>query len=285
MFVSLSKKTWFLLFLLPLNSMISFAKSSAKKETEPTQLTKKRPVKKARLTRPHSDVLWKNLTEQQLIDQLDYARATRDSELECKILLHLSKTAKQQSNLKKYLLQLADFYFNQKSLPKALEYYTAYGTLFPGSLNAEYAAYKALITSFYTTLEPNRDTTPTEQTITLATEFLKTALNEDYRTEAVTIIQQCTQKLFTHELYVFDHYIKQKKYSSAQHRLEYIEKQFKTLADAQRLLPHLQDILATAQDPKTRSFFIGVDFDYGIEPKTTRLRNKAQKRHVDRIKV
>ena len=292
MFANLSKKIWFFLFILPLTSSTFFTKpSKSAQKASPTaaKSTKHARTKKRTPKRPHADVLWKNMTEQQHIDLLDYARIIKDSELEFKILLHLSKTAKQQSNLKKYLLELADLYFEKKNLPKALEYYEAYCTLFPGSLHAEYAGYKAVISSFYTTLEPNRDSTPTEESITRATQFLKTAIRDDYRDEAKSIIQQCTVKLFTHEVYVFDHYIKQQRYSSAEKRLEYIKKQFKNLKDAERLLPHLEEVLQAAKDPSTRSFFVGVDFNYGKEQKLTKTstRTKAsdRKRHVDRIRI
>lgn len=300
MFVNLSKKICLFLLLVPTFSHISFTKSTplrkrktataknkrySKKEVStvaavPTK--NKRYGKRARFKRPHLDTPWKKLTEKQHIDLLAHARLIKDTELELRILLQLSKTAKLNSNLKKYLLELADFYFENKKLEKAIEYYKSYSLLYPASQEAEYASYKAIIASFYSTLKPFRDQTPTENTIKLATEFLKEVIRKDYKDEVKTIIKACTKKLFQHEVYIFDHYIKQKKFKPAKMRLDYIKKNFiNKVKDVEKIIPRLEKVLKGAKDPKTRPFFVGVNFDY-IDPTTTW---NHQKRRVRRIKL
>jgi len=288
MFANLSKKICFLLLFGPFCSHISLAlptPSGSPKSTggyKAIRRQRRERVRKRKLTpRPHPNVPWKKLTEEQVIDLLHYSREVLDYDLEIKTLIHLSKTAKKHENLKKYLLEIGDYYFERNRLEKAIEYYLEYCELFPGSKEAEYAYYKAVASSFYTTLEPYRDPSESERTIELAENFLKKFSRKEYRQEVEEIIRDCRKKLFLHEVHVFDHYIKQNKIKSAEMRLEYMKKHYSDIKEAKRLLPHLKETLELAQDPKTRHFFIGVDFDYGLQParragKNRRLVNKVK---------
>ena len=285
MFANLSKKICLFLLLISICSEISFTKSSTirKRKAVPTKKINRRNRyrRNAKTIRPHIDTPWKDLTEAQHIDLLEYARTVKNGELELKILLLLSKTAKQHTSLKKYLLELADFYFENKNLEKAVEYYQSYSSLYPGSVEAEYAAYKAVIASFYTTLLPYRDQTATEKTIDLASQFIRDATRSDYRDEAKEIIKNCTKKLFQHEVYIFDIYIKQKKFNPAQIRLDYIKKNFiNSVKDINKIILHLEEVLKEAKDSKTRPFFTGVNFDL-VDPSKTW---SHQRRRINRIK-
>jgi len=282
MFANLSKKICLFLLLAPICSEVSLTKSKkVRKRKSASKKNARFADRRKRYIRPHQDTPWKQLTEAQHIDLLEFSRKASDGELELRILLLLSKTAKLHSNLKKYLLELADFYFEKSNLEKAIEYYQSYALLYPGSLEAEYAAYKALIASFYSTLEPYRDQTSTERTIELATKFLKEVARKEYQDEAKQIIKSCTKKLFQHEVYVLDNYIKQNKFKPAQMRIDYIKKHFiKSVKDADKIVVHLEEALEQAKDPKTRPFFVGVNFDY-VDPQTTW---SHQRRRVNRIK-
>lgn len=201
-----------------------------------------------------------------------------------KILQQLAKTAQQNAQLNRYLLELADFYFESKQLEKAIEYYQSYCALYPGSRESEYAGYKSILASFYTTLQPNRDITATEKTITLATTFLTQVVRKDYKNEVEQIIRDCNQKLFQHEVYVFEHYLQQQKYKPAQMRLDYIERHFlDSIKDAQRLMPHLKSLLALVKNPDTRPFIIHVDWAFNLDQ--TAKKSSVQKvRHVNKVK-
>lgn len=289
MFANLSKKICFLLLFGPFCSHIFLAlptpTGSPKQAGGYKEIRRQRRerVRKRKLTpRPHANVPWKKLTEEQVIDLLNYAREVLDYDLEIKTLVHLSKTAKKHDNLKKYLLEIGDYYFERNSLEKSITYYLEYCTLFPGSKESEYAYYKAIIASFYTTLEPNRDPSESERTIEHGQKFLKKFSHKEYCQEVKEIITDCTKKLFLHEVHVFDHYIKQNKIKSAEMRLEYIKKHYSEVKEAKRLLPHLEETLELARDPKTRHFFIGVDFDYGLQPTRRAGRNR---RLVNKVKA
>ena len=59
-------------------------------------------------------------------------------------------------------------------------------------------------------------------------EFLKKAVTQDLITQAKEILQQCYQRLYDHEIYVFNFYTKKKNFTAAQMRLDYIKKNFAT---------------------------------------------------------
>ena len=289
MFANLSKKICFVLFSMLICSHISFTKSKKNNKTMSQQARRRRyrlrhsENERSKNPEPHSNISFSKLTTKQLEEKLPYARLVKDQEMELKILEQLTKTHTENSNFNTYMLELADFYFELGTFDKAIEYYLLYKNFYPGSQEAEYAFYKAIVATFYTTLAPNRDSLPTEKTIELATQFLTQVVRKDYEDEIRIIIQQCKDKLFLHEVYVFEHYVKQKKYSSARMRLDYMKKHFlDCVADAKRLVPHLEELLERAENPKTRTFFINVDFDYGLNPDK---KSAPQERHVSRIRV
>ena len=291
MFANLSKKICLLSLLTSFCLHISVTQAITEQkapETSRARRSRYRATVRSAGAEPHTSIPWKKLTVSQFEDKLEYAKKIFDTELILKILQQLAKTAHQNSNLNKYLLEIADFYFERNQLEKAIEYYQTYCTLYPGSKESEYAAYKSILASFYTTLAPNRDVTPTEQTIELASKFLKQAVRKDYKEEVEAIVKQCNHKLFQHEVYVFEHYVQQKKYKPAQMRLDYIEKNFlNSIKDAQRLFPHLKDLLEKNKNPETRTFIIRVDWEYGTPAAISKAKAKAKAkpRHVDRIKI
>lgn len=293
MFANLSKKICLLSLLSAIFVNVSFTQTITKQKQKDTSRTRRmryRATVRSAGAEPHTSTPWKKLTVTQLEEKLEYAKKIVDAELTLKILQQLAKTAHQNSNLNKYLLEIADFYFERNQLEKAIEYYETYRKLYPGSKESEYAAYKAILSSFYTTLAPNRDVTPTEKTIELATVFLKQAVRKDYKAEVEEIVKQCNHKLFQHEVYVFEHYVQQHKFKPAQMRLDYIEKHFlDSIKDAKRLMPHLKDLLEKSKNPETRTFIIGVDWEFGtpksIAKAKATAKAQAKPRHVKRIKV
>ncbi len=132
-------------------------------------------------------------------------------------------------NMKDLKLQLADLHFSVHHTEKAAALYEDFAVLYPASKEAEYALYKALICRFELALDADKDQTNTKKTIELTKEFLKRAQNSDLIKEAATILMQCYERLYNHEVYVFTFYLKKKNFTSAQMRLDYIAKNFESI--------------------------------------------------------
>ena len=132
-------------------------------------------------------------------------------------------------NIKDLKLQRADLHYSVHHIDKAAALYEDFGMLYPASKEAEYAWYKALVSRFELALDADKDQTNTRKTIEIAKEFLKLAQNTDLIKEAATILMQCYERLYDHEVYVFTFYLKKKNFTAAQMRLDYIAKNFEAI--------------------------------------------------------
>lgn len=142
------------------------------------------------------------------------------------------------------LLQAAQIYLAQGKLKKAEQHAKDYEILYPGTEQAQDAAYIALKSSFLSMLDPDRDQTPTQQTLTLAHNFIDNYKhNNKYQQSVQDIMDNCYVKLIDSELGIADNYLAKYDYSgkaaalkAAENRLAYIK---------EKLLPHTQ-----AQEPR-----------------------------------
>ena len=96
---------------------------------------------------------------------------------------------------------------------------------------------------------------------------MQKAKNEKFIAEIKNIYTACRQRLFDHEVYVLETYLKQAKITSAQRRLEYIEKEFSDIAHLQEYVIYLNQMIETVKDPKTRPFFIHVNLKHALQKK------------------
>ena len=193
-----------------------------------------------------------NLKEDGALSVYKYHKNRGDKFQQVRTLERLVQVATDQNILADALLALGDLYYSyQHNLDKAASTYEKFATLFPGSEQADYAAYKSIVCLFYNTLIAQRDQTSTTHAIKLAGTFLKKSSNETYKKEVQDIIKQCYYRLFESEKSIFLFYTKQKKYIAAQNRLKYIKENLidKVESGAQEFAV-LQDYLQYEQMPK-----------------------------------
>lgn len=221
-----------------------------------TKTKKTTHAKKQRMQHPYPKKLIKDMNEQELVETLRYAKYTNDSHFIFKVFHALLAQSPNQNNLKNYKIDLADYCFSIKDYEKAVFTYEEFTSLYPGSQEAEYAQYKAIICSFFLCLEPSRDQSITDKTIFMIEEFLKKAQNEEFIKEVKQIFTQCRQKLFEHEVHIFEHYLKQKKFSSTQKRYEYIEEKFQDIKHIEQYLKYMKNMETMVKDPKRCPFII-----------------------------
>lgn len=234
-----------------------------KKNKTPHQKThKKKPQ------HPHPKKLIKDMSEQELVETLAYAKTTQDNEFIFKVFHALLSQSPNQNNLKNYKIDLADYCFKIKDYEKAVYTYEDFVTLYPGSQEAEYAQYKAIISSFLLCLEPCCDQSITQKTIFMIEEFQKKAKNELFIQETKEIFTKCRQKLFEHEVHVFEHYLKQKQFKSSEHRYKYIEENFQDIKHIEQYLTYMKKMTDIVKDPKRCPFIITFNLKDALNEKT-----------------
>lgn len=216
------------------------------------------PVKKKNRC-PYASTPLKNLKAPQLEEVYEYTQThTMDNAFMISLLERLITLSDNHASVKIYKLQLADTHYAAHHIEKAAICYEDFAVMYPGSKECEYVLYKAIACMFELSLEPDRDQTNTKKTIALVKEFLKRAVNKDLILEAHQIMQQCYQRLYDHEVYVFNFYMKRKNFTAAQLRLDYIAKTFtETIASLDAKVQALKQQLDLAKNPikKPKQYF------------------------------
>jgi len=214
--------------------------------------------------------LIKNMNSEELEKVIAYAEERKDHELLVQTYNQLINHSQDHIKIKSYKLNLADFYFKTEDYAKASFKYEEFCILYPGSDESEYAQYKLILCTFYLSLSADRDQADTVKTINLTSLFLKRAKNEKFISETETIYKTCRYRLFEHEVLVMDTYLKQKKFTGAQKRLEYIQANFQDIPHLDQYMKYLQNIYDTVKDPKTRPFIFKVNLPDALVKKETK---------------
>lgn len=166
------------------------------------------------------------------------------------LLERLIAMSDNHASVKQYKLQLADTHYQVHHIEKAAACYEDFGVLYPGSNENEYVLYKAVLCMFELSLGCDHDQTNTKRTIALVKEFLKHAKKPLLIDEAQSILQQCYDRLYDHEVYVFNFYTKKKNFVAAQMRLDFIIKTFgHTVKNLDTKVADLAEKLALAKNP------------------------------------
>lgn len=208
--------------------------------------------------------LVKNMDESELQQVLAYAKEIKDTELTFKVFFYLISQSKSQEALQNYKLDYADFTFGLEDYEKSVLAYEEFIMLYPGSKQAEYANYKAILGNFLLSLSFDRDQTMTQRTLSSCLLFLQKAKDEKFINETKNIFKSCRQRLFEHEVYVLETYLKQCKLSGAQTRIDYIAKEFADFEHIQEYIAYFNKMLSTVKDPKTRPFLINLNLKHAL---------------------
>ncbi|MFA5998390.1 MAG: outer membrane protein assembly factor BamD [Candidatus Babeliales bacterium] len=222
--------------------------------------------------------LVKNMDEQELRQVLEYGKIVKDGELVHKTYFYLFKISTEQSAIKEYKLGLADYCFLQEDYEKASGCYEDFFMLYPGSKEAAYSQYKSILCSFYLSLSADRDQTATHKTISLINFFLMKETDQKFIDEVKTIYTTCRERLFKHEAHVFENYIKQQKFLSAEKRLEYIEKNFQDIKNIKEYEIYLKEMLELTKNPDTRPFLVRFDLKNALSKKASDKKEVTEKK-------
>lgn len=214
---------------------------------------------------PVPSKLIKNMDEPELQKVLAYGKEVQDTELVFKTFFHLFSQSTSQESIKTYKLDLADFCFEIKDWEKAGAAYEEFLMLYPGSKEFEYAQYKAILCAFYLSLSFDRDQSGTQKVIAMCQLFLQRAKEVKFIEETQTILTSCRQRLFDHEVYILETYLKQARVSSALKRIEYIQKEFTDIKHLPEYIVYLNDLCDIVKDPKTRPFILKADLTQALK--------------------
>lgn len=252
------------------------AKVALKKEQEESrkaEITAKRAEKVAKKAEtakpsyPFPKLLLKNQNEEQLELSLAYGKEVNDKELVFKAFYHLISQSKSQEKIKIYKIDYADYTFGIEDYEKALMAYEEFCMLYPGSQESEYAQYKAILCNFFLSLSFDRDQTLTQRTVSSALLFLQKVKDEKFLKETENIYKSCRQRLFDHEVYVLETYLKLKKFSSARKRIEYIQENFKDIENLELYIAYCNKVYDIVHNPKSCPFMIQLNLNHALDPK------------------
>lgn len=200
---------------------------------------------------PYSTTPLKKLKAEQLEEVYAYTQTHKmDGAFTIDLLERLIALSDNHAGVKRYKLELADTHYALHHIEKAAACYEDFGVLYPGSQENEYVLYKAVVCMFELSLDADRDQTNSKKTIALVKEFLKHAKNPDLIDEANAILQKCYDRLYGHEVYIFNFYLKKKSFVAAQMRLDFIAKTFTdTIKDLDAKVADLQVQLELRKHP------------------------------------
>lgn len=127
-----------------------------------------------------------------------------------------------------YKFILADLYLKVGRLEEAYELYKHYTEFYPSEDRAEEAHYKSVLSKFYQTLKISKDCDDTDarNTVKRCEAYLKNDRFGQYKNDVRDIKYTCERRLIDKEIYVFDTYLRRKKFQSAQKRIDYLRTTF-----------------------------------------------------------
>jgi outer membrane assembly lipoprotein YfiO len=127
-----------------------------------------------------------------------------------------------------YKFILADLYLKVGRLDAAYRLYKNYTQLYPSEVKVEEAHYKSILSKFYQTLKVNKkcDETDAQKTLEQCKDYLSNDSYKKYRTDVRDIQFTCERRLIDKEVYVFNTYLRRKKFQSAQNRVDYLRTEF-----------------------------------------------------------
>ncbi len=200
-------------------------KKNNKKETKKKKKKARKKKKKAKQQSPKKT--FSKLEYEELKVEKTKLLEKGNKEIAIKYIEKMVPLCTDLNELSGLMLELADLLFDLGYLARAELLYTEFVHLYPGDQKAEYASYKAVLCSYWKTLDYFRDQSKTKETVDLAKKFLnRKDVFTTYTKEVEDILIACNEKLFESEVNIFNFYVKRGDYLAAQTRLTNIEKEF-----------------------------------------------------------
>src|SRR3989338_741431 len=192
----------------------------------------------------------KKMTETELRKASDLAISLDIYEEALRYLSRLLAETKNTRTAKELRLEISDINFERGALKLSAEGYLDFLKFYPGDDHAEYAQYKGLLSNFYAISKADRDQTATYNTISLADSFLaKSDVYKHYNDDVKQIRLSCYNRLYDHEVTVFEYYMKKGSTKAAETRLSALKKSYiKKLPNLEPAILHLEYRLAQAKN-------------------------------------
>ncbi len=149
---------------------------------------------------------------------------SKRNELAIEYLQQIIARHHEREDINKYKLLLAEIYYKNEHYEAAQELYNHYQQMYPSDIHAEYTRYRSILSQFNQTLRTDCDQEPTKKTINLCLNYLENNPDISYKQDVVDIKKTCEYKLIDKEIYIFNFYLKQKKYDAAEKRLTFLAK-------------------------------------------------------------
>lgn len=219
------------------------SKSASTKQTTKTETVAKTEKKK-------KNTRLSEMTYDELKEEKKKLIAKGNTEIAIKYIEKMVPLCSDLGELSDLMLELADLLFDSGDLAKAERLYAEFASMYPGHKKAEYASYKAIICSYWATLDHQRDQSKTKETIERAEAFLKNkAVFATYANQVDEILYACREKLLESEMAIFHYYMQREDYVAAQTRLDNMEKELlPTLPAKEPVLISLACELAAKQN-------------------------------------
>lgn len=194
----------------------------------PTKEPKKRRRKKKSREKT-AYVTFNNMNYEQLVERMAILIQDGNQTMAIKYLKRILTLCTDANALAGHMLELADLLFETGSHQKAVKVYREFVSLYPGSKRIEYALYRAVCASYKSTHSPDRDQTPTHETIELATMFLSRGdIFTTYIAEVTTMRDECYKKLVESELNICSFYRSRGQDEWVEKRLAFIQEDWGT---------------------------------------------------------
>lgn len=193
---------------------------------QPKARTKKHATTQQKARTKTEKKLLRDLSLQELQQERDALVKAGNKEIALKYTKKMLEKCKDMALLCDLTLEAADLYFECGHLTEAADLYSDFLLFYPGNQKVEYAQYKAILSTFYGTLDHERDQTLTRKTIELSRSFLERSSFTTYTKEVAKIKTSCLERLAESELNIVQFYLNRGNYLSAQTRIASIEKEF-----------------------------------------------------------
>ncbi|MBT4594874.1 outer membrane protein assembly factor BamD [bacterium] len=132
------------------------------------------------------------------------------------------------SKIGDFKIELADVHMKINQHESAYKLYRNFAKMFPSDSRVEECQHQAIMAKYYQTLKISSecDATDTQKTLKLCAKYLNNSDFKAHSKEVANIKLTCENRLVDKEVYVFSTYLRQKKFTSARKRIDYLRENY-----------------------------------------------------------